>query len=595
MSPNTATSSPEVKSRLSANVRRRIRNASAVKPSLPSFQSPFSHRESKKSAIIGKDIHGSDCTVSPCLTSYCGNSTPDAEELIRIYYGDTLVNYDSTGMESINLSGHEGCHPSVCSALSFSSNKALLVLTTSNQIESTVRCIQSIEAASDAFDVLVIDDNSKDGTPKYLIKRDYAVITADEPHGLTYSWNKAYSIAQLLSYKCIIFANNDIILPSGSTSALLAVLSNYPIVVPLTTDIGAGHNPSQSILRAFGMPLQMEDYVNNPYNCDKIQKILDQKMSTIPEDGQHLDSAWLNSSRFNGFFFGVNMNLIKSCAFNSTHLFDPQDIMVGQENRLNLCLIQSNMTPQIALGSFVFHFKSVTVKSSNYSSKVARETRENLSHYHTQSVKKSANYSSMFFQLYEKLRSRNIKLYPERPTNGKKICIATSNNSTNRNAGDIFTAKELKRSLLKLGDYNVRLLNEGYEWYNLDDCDILIIMLHTYDMSKIVSAPTSIVYVAWMRNWFHKWFAHSSLGNMNIVLSSSIPAVSYFSSTKHFVVKCYMRCPSALQFLVKQSTVNVNSLNIATNIPKSERNLSHERSIDYLFTGNFWGVNLDIM
>ena len=52
-------------------------------------------------------------------------------------------------------------------------------------------------------------------------------------------------IGQLLHYEHIIFANNDLLVPQGAISNMIDVLKYSVLAVPLTTELGAGHNPSQ--------------------------------------------------------------------------------------------------------------------------------------------------------------------------------------------------------------------------------------------------------------------------------------------------------------------------------------------------------------
>jgi glycosyltransferase involved in cell wall biosynthesis len=97
----------------------------------------------------------------------------------------------------------------------------------------------------DIADLVIVDDHSVDGTPAYLAKKGYFVISKDEPKGLTDSWNRGYELAVALGYKYVIFANNDILVPRGAAHEMRRVLMDEVLTVPLTTLKGAGHNPSQ--------------------------------------------------------------------------------------------------------------------------------------------------------------------------------------------------------------------------------------------------------------------------------------------------------------------------------------------------------------
>lgn len=84
-----------------------------------------------------------------------------------------------------------------------------------------------------------------------------------------------HSFAKLLKYKYLVIGNNDIKLPSGAIFAMQQVLlGGISVAVPLTSERGSGHNPSQSIRRAHNLSEYFESYIENPYNVNKIQETL---------------------------------------------------------------------------------------------------------------------------------------------------------------------------------------------------------------------------------------------------------------------------------------------------------------------------------
>jgi hypothetical protein len=52
-------------------------------------------------------------------------------------------------------------------------------------------------------------------------------------------------VAKRQGYKYVIFANNDVLVPPGAVDTIRKVMVNEALVVPLTTELGAGHNPAQ--------------------------------------------------------------------------------------------------------------------------------------------------------------------------------------------------------------------------------------------------------------------------------------------------------------------------------------------------------------
>jgi hypothetical protein len=135
---------------------------------------------------------------------------------------------------------------------SSASPSMLIVFTTCDQLAMTILSLQyltlHIESSSSRTtiaDLLIVDDHSVDGTVEYLRKRGFAVITKDEATGLTDSWNIGYRTAIALGYDHILFTNNDVLITSGSLELMNQALQTHAMVLPITTDKGAGHNPLQ--------------------------------------------------------------------------------------------------------------------------------------------------------------------------------------------------------------------------------------------------------------------------------------------------------------------------------------------------------------
>lgn len=130
------------------------------------------------------------------------------------------------------------------------------------------------------------------------------------------------------------------------------------------------------------------------------------------------------------------------------------------------------------------------------------------------------------------------------------FCIATSNSVSNPSAGDIMTARELAESLRQRGDIEVRFLDQGPQWYAVEECDVLLILLPSYDVSKITKERVNLLKIVWMRNWFHLFYQVPSFGAIDLVLASSAVATTYFAGADDFAVRCSHRCPGIIQELI---------------------------------------------
>ena len=217
--------------------------------------------------------------------------------------------------------------------------KTLLTITTCNQLKFTKLCDKSLPDLENV-DILYIDDASKDGTVDYLDSKDRDTIYKQNGVGLTDSWNIAYRIFKNLNYDALFISNNDVIFNESSIINMIEALREYPLVCPLSSRSGAGHNHTyQDVNKYYKIPNSID---RDP---DKHKDLL-----------SILENNIVEMDRFNGFFFGVNRDIIK-CQSDEKHLFKPKFPQSGQEGDLQNRLIKK---PVVCTGAFIFHFKGVT-------------------------------------------------------------------------------------------------------------------------------------------------------------------------------------------------------------------------------------------
>eukprot|EP01033_Poteriospumella_lacustris_P005885 gene5885-4227_t len=205
-----------------------------------------------------------------------------------------------------------------------SKREILIVVTTCNQLSMTIMSLQYLRNTGKVADVVVIDDHSTDGTVEYVKKKGFAIISKRRPTGLTDSWNIGYRLAIALGYKQVLFTNND-----------------------------------------------FEAFANDYRNAEFIQETLLRRYIYVPKAQRRCPSQtsvdYDNRPKFNGFCFGVNLELIAPAAFEANvHLFDPRDRIVGQEDALTLRMEKAGLLPILLHCTFVFHFKSHTVAAANF-------------------------------------------------------------------------------------------------------------------------------------------------------------------------------------------------------------------------------------
>lgn len=319
-------------------------------------------------------------------------------------------------------------------------------------------------------------------------------------------------------------------------------------------------------------------------------------------------SVFKTRIKFNGFFFGINLQLIAPVAFEvGKQLFDPADIMVGQEDRLVLKLLEKGIIPKMAMSVFVFHFKAITTgyaaskNPKDHSISLHGDERDKLSYYHrignktvaegiankyvakptgllqTVSDDLQLSYPTLYSKYFELLTVNEVMIYPENNITVDQndnpsvparieIAFAISDPIKNPSAGDIFTAQELAEALESKYNVRIRYLHRGPNWYqprHLKGVDILISFLDQYELPKAIGAynfdevgvlnyksgtDPNLVTIAWMRNWFNRWLSRPWIGNYDLLFVSSLYSQSFFNTVVNSVglpIQCFISCPTA--------------------------------------------------
>ena len=212
----------------------------------------------------------------------------------------------------------------------------LLVFTTYNQLDMTRKCM---EYAQDlGYDILMIDDCSTDGTQEYISQIRVEALLKNKRRGLTDSWNRAYAYFKASSYSHIVICNKDVLIPKG---AIEGMLSDYPLVVPMCNESGAGYAcKEQSIERHDAWLMNPEDEFNIPH----IQQLL-----KLP-----MDKGFKPVECWTGFCMCMSRRIIED-ERDDGNLFYPGNINVGNDDDL-----ARRVEAYIALGSFVYHHKGVS-------------------------------------------------------------------------------------------------------------------------------------------------------------------------------------------------------------------------------------------
>ncbi len=232
--------------------------------------------------------------------------------------------------------------------------KVLFAITTFGESHYTKLCLDSISLINEIeFDLLIIDDCSKDDTIKICNNYHVDIITKDTPKGLTDSWNIAYKYFKKNNYDLLILSNNDILTSENSINELVKCSNFAPIICPLSTDKGVGNRNWQSIHNYYSFT---KKFVNKPNNFNLVQNEIIRLNNFRYEFLRPV-----RMKKFSGFFFLMNKKIIEF-EFDNNLLFNPSNINVGNEDELNDRLIIKGEYSLLCKTSFVYHFKGISFK-----------------------------------------------------------------------------------------------------------------------------------------------------------------------------------------------------------------------------------------
>ena len=121
----------------------------------------------------------------------------------------------------------------------------------------------------------------------------------------------------------------------------------------------------------------------------------------------------------------------------------------------------------------------------------------------------------------------------------------------------------------------MKYLRRDVNWYSpqaLSEVDVLITLLDQYDLTKTLSMfqdstppsytktsqfqclkklqiKPSLVTIAWVRNWFHRWLTKPWIGNYDAILTTSALTKSFYDTINNELglpVSCALSCPHKL-------------------------------------------------
>lgn len=241
----------------------------------------------------------------------------------------------------------------------------MLAVPTANVWEKTQLMLHSLVALNDPFQLLVIDEQSTDGTLAALHNANITVRQSPAANGVTYNWNLAYQAWLSTTLPYLFISNNDVLIPNGVLDALSHAFTpeggDCDLVAPLTTVLGKGtwgRYEGAEVL--FDLNAAARRFVQQPLNYKRVQDAL-RNGGCIGPTAVKQNRDIHNMPGFSGFFFGVRRSSVARFAFNSTYLFNPAFRNIGQEGDLTDRLNAQGGKICLHTGAWVFHYKGSTI------------------------------------------------------------------------------------------------------------------------------------------------------------------------------------------------------------------------------------------
>jgi spore maturation protein CgeB len=141
-------------------------------------------------------------------------------------------------------------------------------------------------------------------------------------------------------------------------------------------------------------------------------------------------------------------------------------------------------------------------------------------------------------------------------------------------AGDFFTASELARACRNEFGWKIRYLSRQNDWYDLEGVDVLVVLIDSYEPSKIRRAKPDLVKVAWMRNWFERWVSRPDFDHYDLYLCSSIKSARWLRGAHRKPAWVFPLATNPHSFAQRRPDPGLSS--------------------DYCFTGSYWQAEREI-
>lgn len=403
------------------------------------------------------------------------------------------------------------------------------------------------------YELIVVDNASSDGSVSYLENCGYDFNLTIIKNSSNETFSKANNLATLQAKgKYLVLLNNDVEPLQGWLHQLLHIAEKNKklgsVGACLVYPFKESFNKSCTVQHA-GIAFRDEVGFFRPYN---------------QANGLLMNAPSVQKSAMKATVTAACL-LVSADIYHEVGGLDEGYNYGFEDVDFGLKLIQAGYQNYYCADSILFHYEFGTQNKNNKDEVVERR-------------KNNAMLLQEKWAYYTKHNYWKEKLFNEShlfAENSLKVAITVTDYGPNVTAGDYFTAQELAAFLEGFGWTVVYLSSEKEEWYEIgDDIDVLISLLHDYDIKRLPKRSTRLHKIAWARNWFDSWH----FDDYDMVFASSTKACDY--------VREHSRQEAIL-------------LPIATNPDRFDKKPDCKTPLffesDICFTGSYWGFPRDIM
>lgn len=402
---------------------------------------------------------------------------------------------------------------------------------------------------------IIVDHGSEDDSRKVCEqwKGRYQIVFLARGDNYSFSNSNNYAIDHT-DAELLLFLNNDIVFCQDILSEMVDILRDEEVglvgvklldeTACKSSRVGANH------------PVQHMGIHFDFFHPDKLLRAYDVRYA--PQLASVVNSAWEVPGVTGAVMFCRKKEFIQAGLFSEEYFygFEDVDFCLAFGLKIRKKIICANHLN-------VIHHRGFTrFKSDSKFHDFALHNRDTLEKKFGYMLRK--NHLKSFFE-------GNPFYWTSFPL---RIGFLVTEASEKTSAGDFFTAWELGEYLSRNFGYQVCYVEARKEGNSVESLDVIINMLHDYDIRKLQNQKPTLIKIGWARNWFEAWVGSGWASEYNFFFASS---------------------QSAAAFIQAEVGTSAYVLPIASNPERFEkgRELAQYKS-DYCFTGSFWGYARDI-